>query len=221
MNHQQNYNLKSPENAPGSSLAKKRAAGFSLIELIFSMALTVMILGIVIMTFTAAMNTRSREASKTDAITSTQAALNILSREIGNSGYGLWSNGIVLSDSNDKKLHIRMNTGNSDGSTSAPGENITFYWDQASQSVVRYDAYGGGTTSGVINRVSELDFVYYNYNNVTGAYTSSLTPTTTTGRVTINLKVTLPNVNGQPGNQQVKVTSDVTLRNSPFMLTQY
>ena len=221
IDNQKKYDFVSLEPALSALPLKKREAGFSLIELIFSMLLTVMILGIVVMTFTSAMNTRSRESSKTDAITSTQAALNIISREVGNSGFGLETNGIIVGDSNSERLHFRMNTGNGDGATGAPGEDVTFYWDSASQSVVRYDAYGGGSTSGVINRVSELDFIYYNYDDVTGTYTSSLTPSSTTGRVTINLKVTLPPVTGQPSGQQVKVSSDVTLRNSPYMLRQY
>ena len=200
--------------------AGKNEAGFSMIELIVSMLLTLIILGVAVVTFSSALNSRSRESSKTDAITSTQAALNILSREIGNSGYGLTTNGIVTADSTDKRLHFRTNTGNGDGTTAAPGENITFYWDAASQSVVRYDAYNGGATSGVINRVSDVDFVYYNYDTVTGASTAG-SASANTGRVRITLTVSLVNVTGQPTGQKVLVTSDVTLRNSPFMLGQY
>lgn len=199
--------------------AGNRETGFSLIELVVSMLLTLVILGVAVMTFSSALNSRSREASKTDAITSTQAALNIISREIGNSGYGLTTNGIVTGDSTGKRLHFRTNTGNGDGSTSAPGEDVTFYFDDASQSVVRYDAFNG-STAGVINRVSDVDFVYYNYDPVTGTATAG-SPSTNTGRVRITLTVTLANVTGQPTGQIVLVTSDVTLRNSPFMLGQY
>jgi Tfp pilus assembly protein PilW len=206
----------------------KRESGFTLIELIFSMLLTLMILGVAVATFSSALSSRSRETSKTDAITSAQAALNILSREIGNSGYGLTTNGLVWKDSfgvvrtdcTDKKLHLRTNTGNGDGTTAAAGEDVTFYFDAASQSVVRYDAYNGGTTAGVINRVSDVDFVYYNYDSINGTVTAG-SASENTGRVKITLTVTLANVAGQPNGQKVLVTSDVTLRNSPYMLGQY
>ena len=199
--------------------------GFSLIELIFSMVLSLVILGIAVATFSSALRTREKETSKTDAITSTQAALNIMSREIGNSGYGLITNGIVSADSTAKRLHIRANVVNDDSETDDPGEDITFYWDSATQSVVRYDAFNGGSTSGIINRVSDVDFLYYNYTyNVatnTVDLTESSTATINTGRINIALKVNLPDVPGQPINQSVKVSSDITLRNSTYMLEQY
>ncbi len=202
-----------------SSLCKKEGMeGFSLIELMISMVLTLIILGIAVATFSSALGSREREGSKTDAITSAQAALNIMSREIGNSGYGLTTNGIVYVDSTTKRIHFRTNTNNSDYVTNGPGEDVTFYWDSASQSVVRYDA-NLGITSGIINRVSEVDFVYYNYNpdgtNSDGAASIN------TGRIKIKLQVILANVRGQPTGQKIELTSDVTLRNSTYHLGQY
>lgn len=202
--------------------------GFSLIELIVSLVITLIILGIAVAVFSSSLSSRLREGSKTDAITSAQAALNIMTREIGNSGYGLqtngliWfdSNGIAQTDSNERRLHFRANTSNNDYFTDDPGEDVTFYYDSNSLSVVRYDAYNGGSTSGIINRVSEVEFEYHNY-NPDGSYTISTTPAPNTGKVKITLKVILDEVTGQPTNQTVKVSSDVTLRNSTYMLGQY
>src|SRR5438132_1432020 len=87
--------------------SRKNELGFTLVELVLSVLLSVIMLGIAAAAFSGALGSRAREASKTDAITSTEAALNVMTREIGNSGYGLTSNGIVLADSNDKQLHIR------------------------------------------------------------------------------------------------------------------
>jgi prepilin-type N-terminal cleavage/methylation domain-containing protein len=206
-----------------SATQKDGVKGFSLIELIVSMSLTLIILGVAVTVFSSALSTRERESSKTDGITSTQAALNIMLREIGNSGFGLKTNGIVTADSNDKQLHIRANIVNNDSATDDAGEDITYYWDSTSQSVVRYDAVSG-SRSGIINRVSDVDFVYYDYDPVTNTLNS--TPSSTpdainTSRVTIILKVNLPDVVGQPSGQIVTVKSDVTLRNSRYMLGQY
>ncbi len=201
--------------------------GFSLIELIMSLALSLLILGVAVATFSGALGSRDRESSRTDAITSAQAALNIMSREIGNSGYGLVDNGIVVADSDTNRLHIRANvenTGSNGTSTGQAGEDITFYYDDASQSVVRYDPITG--TSGVINRVSDVDFAYYDYTIDTATGNTIVTgplasPTVNTGRVDITLKVFLANVLGQPSNRQETVQSDVTLRNSTYMRGQY
>ena len=167
------------------TLAKNRSEkGFSLIELIIAMVLTLIILGVAVVTFSSALGSRARESGKTDAITSAQAALNIMSREIGNSGYGLQinngvslekNNGIVLADSTDKRLHFRANFQNNNGVTTDPGEDITFFWDSGSQSVVKYDAYGGGSTSGIVNQVSDVSFIYYNY-AADGTPTAGLVP---------------------------------------------
>jgi prepilin-type N-terminal cleavage/methylation domain-containing protein len=196
--------------------------GFTLIELVTSLALTLIILGIAVASFSGVLSSRNRESSRTDALTSTQAALNILSREIGNSGYGLTTNGLVTADCTGKRLHFRTNVSNHDGTTSGPGEDVTFYYDADSQSVVRYDVASG--TSGVINRVSDVDFIYYNYvvNLLTGAVTISAgAASTDTARVNIKLKVLLPDVQGQPSGRIETVMSDVTLRSSPYMLGQY
>ena len=196
--------------------------GFTLVELIISMVITLVILGVAVAAFSGALGARDRETSRTDALTSAQAALNILTREIGNSGYGLTTNGLVIADCTGKKLHFRSNTGNHDGSTSSAGEDVTFYYDSVSQSVVRYDTVGG--TSGIINRVSDVDFIYYNYvvNPTTGVVTISAgSASVDTARVNITLKVILADVQGQPSGRIETVTSDVTLRNSPYMLSQY
>src|SRR5689334_10651450 len=85
--------------------------GFSLIELLLSTVISLIILGAAVAVYQQALNMRLRQSSRTDAITSAQAALNIMSREIGNSGYGLNDNGVVL-DSSATVLHIRSNVVN-------------------------------------------------------------------------------------------------------------
>lgn len=198
---------------------KQGESGFSLPELITATSISLIILAAAVASFTGALRTRDRQSSRTDAITSTQAAINIVSREIANSGYGLTTNGIVIADSTTKRIHFRSNLSNNDGSTTGAGEDVTIFYDSSSQSVVRYDA-NTGITSGVINRVSDVDFAYYNnsYSGETGPFT---VPTADTTRVNITLKVLLPNIVAQPANQVETFVTDVTLRNSPYMLSLY
>src|SRR4051812_16455122 len=102
-------------------------SGFSLVELVISIVITLVILGVAVTAFTGALGTRESESSRTDALTSAQAAINIMTREISNSGYGMSSNGIVIgaNDSGSQRLHIRANTVNSDKVTGSAGEDIT------------------------------------------------------------------------------------------------
>jgi len=207
--------------------AKKEAAGFSIAELLIAMTIMLVVLSLAASLFSASFSKRNRESSRTDALTSAQAALNVISREIANSGYGLTGNGIVLgADSNNRKLHFLSNVKNTNGITTDPTENITYFYDSTTESILRYDANANGVnvgeTSIIINRISQLDFLYFDYaGSVSTTPPPSLTPTANTARVRVTVTVSLENVRGQTDNQKVILSSDVTLRNSNYMLQQY
>ena len=184
------------------------------------------VLGMAASLFSASLNKRHRESSRTDALTSAQAALNVISREIANSGYGLTNHGIVLADSGNQKLHFLSNIKNTNVVTTDPNENITFFFDPVSESIMRYDANANGinapATSIIINRISSVNFQYFDYSGSD----STLPPpgniaTPNTARVRITVSVKLENVQGEVVNQSVILRSDVALRNSNYMLQQY
>lgn len=220
----------------------KNDQGFSLLELVIGMTVTLILLGVLSSVVHRASSVNARESRKADALVSAQAALNVVSREIGNAGFGLYtdsitqtpSNGIIIADSGEHRIRIRSNYENvgdyspSPGSTvldtNKPGEDVTYFFDDATKSIVRYDpnaGLGNPTTSVVVNRVSEVRFEYINYTTSSSTTTITTTPTTATGRVRITVLVRLEPVVGQPDNQEVTFTSDVTLRNSNYMLRQY
>jgi len=195
--------------------------GFSLIELMVAMATTLLLMGVATSLFAGALGTRSRESRKTDALTSARAALNAISREISNSGYGLMNNGIVVEDSNAQKIHFRANLSNEDYETDSIGEDVTYFFDPVTKSIVRYDPNTTPTTSVIVNRISNVTFSYFDYTPANSNPTTSTTPTVNTGRVRITVTVELDPTLGQPGNQSITFRSDVTLRNSTYMLNQY
>ncbi len=204
----------------------KKTAGFSLIELMIAMTVTIGLLGIISTLFSGVMSTRKRESSRTDALTAAQAALNVMSREVSNSGYGLNNNGLITGDSTTQKIHFRANVVNTDATTTSPGEDVTYFYDTVTQSIVRYDANGAGANtpliSVIVNRVSKVDFKYFDYIGDSSIPSAAKNiPTSDTARVTITVTVDLEAVRGQPSGQSVKLTSDVTLRNSDYMLFQY
>ena len=190
-------------------------------ELMIAMSMTLILLGIAATIFTISLNTRTRESSRTDALTAAQSALNVISREVSNSGYGLTSNGIVIADSNATRLHFRANIENQDLTTNSPGEDVTYYFDPDTESIMRYDPHDSPTTSVIINRISSVTFHYYDYAGASSIPTDSAVPTSNTGRVGITVTVKLENVVGQPDDQSVEFITDVNLRNSNYMLNQY
>lgn len=223
--------------------AKKNIAGFSIIELMIAMTVMLLSLGIVSSLISWTFSVKARESRTADALSTAQAAISVISREISNSGFGLYNeendeanNGIVLSDSDDHTIRVRSNFENEGGTRTSPGtstlvinepgEDVTYFFDDTTKSIVRFDPNGGGTgvpiTSVVVNKISNVTFEYYDYAGSTSLATGpSTAPTVDTGRVKIIVEVELDRVQGQPDNQRVTLASEVTLRNNSYMLQQY
>jgi prepilin-type N-terminal cleavage/methylation domain-containing protein len=200
-------------------------SGFSMVELLVAMAIILVALALVGTMFARSLAVRQRESSRTDALTAAQAALNVISREVANSGYGLADNGIVYADSTTNRIHIRSNIVNDNNVLTDPGENVTYYFDPGTQSILRYDANGAGIgtpqTSIVVNRISDLNFQYFQYVGSNPIGTAANVSTFDTGRVRVTVKVKLEQVVGQVNPGEVVLVSDVTLRNADYMLRQY
>jgi prepilin-type N-terminal cleavage/methylation domain-containing protein len=224
-----------------------RNLGFSLIELLITMTVMLVAMGIVGTVMSRAMSIRSRESAVADALATARAAISVVSREISNSGFGLYqpgtkkaSNGIVLSESNAHRIRVRANIENSGGTfgnegpttmqINRPGEDVTYFFDAATSSIVRHDPHGietspgvfGPETSVVVNKISNVTFEYYDYTGGTSQATGPLTtPTENTARVRIIVDVELDQVFGQRNTEHVVFASDVTFRNNNYMLSQY
>ncbi len=222
---------------------RKNNAGFSLVELMISMVIMLMALSIVSALISWSFSVKARETQTSDALATAQAAISVVSREVSNAGFGLYSdstdlanNGIVIADSSGQQIRVRANLENEGGTAEAPGpstlainqpgEDVTYFFDDDTRSIVRFDPNGLGTgvpqTSVVVNKISNVTFEYYDYAGSTSASTGpSVTPTANTGRVRIVVEVELEPVAGQPDNQRVTFASEVTLRNNSYMLQQY
>lgn len=222
------------------SLKQKNNAGFSLLELMIAMVVVLLLLGIASTLLAKSLQIRARESRKTDALTSAHAALNIMSREISNSGFGIYDgvtsqtavNGLILDDSDAGQLHFRANLSNfGDGPvnptcpvmcTNEPGEDVTYYFDPDTNSIVRYDPNGSPVTSVIVNKISNVTFSYFDYaaDGTVTADPGNADPSLNTGRIRLTVDVTLDPVDGQP-DESVRFTSEINLRNSSYMLRQY
>ena len=161
------------------SRTTKHENGFSMIELLIAMALTLTIMGLASTLLASAFNARSREDRKSDAIADVQRALNIMTREISNAGLKLPSglpniatNGVVTGDTNNESIRIVSNLNGmpdsangffEDSDVTDTDEDIKFlmYADAGQRYIVRYERNGTNQTTVLANRIDSLIFRYY------------------------------------------------------------
>lgn len=213
--------------------------GFSLIELIIAMTVTIVIAGIASNLVAQSFRLRSREDVRSDAVADAQRALNIVSREIANAGFGLIDNGIVPGDTNNGSIRFRANlnaytrdeSGNPVSGFNAvvdKDEDVkyTMYNDDEANRhyLVRYDAILGaidqrnGTTV-LANRLDSFSLQYFDGSGNVLDVVSNPDAVISAWKVRITVGVILP-AEGQPGSpgyqpqSSINLVSDVVLRNT-------
>lgn len=200
------------------SMQKSTQPGFSILELVIAMAITLSVMAAATTLLATSLRTRGRENTRSEALAATQRALNIMSREIGNSGYGLTDNGIVIGDSGASSIRVRANIDN-DSSLGGVDEDIRYVLQNpngVTGSIVRYDNSGGGNVVLATN-ISALQLTYFDANGNTIA---SAVNYGNAERLTVEVRVDLPAGLEQPAST-VKLVSDVALRNAPNTLESF
>jgi prepilin-type N-terminal cleavage/methylation domain-containing protein len=211
-------------------------AGFSLMELMVALGVTLVIMVIASRMLSMSMAVRTRENQRSEAVADVQRALHMMTREIANAGLGLGNNGLVAADSEELVIRVRTNLNafckvvtagvapDCDSDTDDAGEDIVFAVinnvDAAGELqslITRQDVNSADAISPLANRVDALKFKYY---KADGTLT---TDASLAQSVKITVTVTLPAVgtSGQAGYQpatQMEVESRATLRN--LLLTQ-
>jgi type II secretory pathway pseudopilin PulG len=213
--------------------------GFSLIELIIAMSVTIVIATIAATLVAQSFRMRAREDARSDAIADAHRALNIVSREIANSGFGLLDNGIVPGDTGAGSIRFRANlnaytrddAGNAvsgSGAVTDRDEDIkyTMYNDDAANRhyLVRYDAILGAVdqregTTVLANRLDSFLLQYYDSTGAELDVTANPSAVISAWKVRITVGVILP-AEGQPNSpgyqpqSTLNLVSDVVLRNA-------
>ena len=192
-----------------------KEVGFSLLELIIAMAITLAVMVAASSLLASSLRTRTRENLRSEALAAAQRALNIMSREISNSGYGLTDNGIVVFDSNASSIRVRANL---DNNTDLNGidEDVRFILQPATSNnqIVRYDNSNPGNLPPIL--ATNIESLTIKYLNVAGTDVSPASAE----RVSIEVKVNLPAGPEQPAGV-VNLVSQVALRNAPGTLQQF
>jgi prepilin-type N-terminal cleavage/methylation domain-containing protein len=226
-------------------ISRARAeSGFSLIELMIAMAVTLFILVMSSQLIVGALRVRSRENQRSEALADAQRALYTMSREVANSGFGLSDNGLVAADSGLSSIRVRGNFNAMEGeltsnSTSDDSEDVEYllYAGGSDSYVVRLDINTGARTKILANRVDSLKIHYYadkvsytssDCNNPNAPCCDITTNSAEVAQksdakyVVMTVCVQLP-AQGTPGStgyqprSQLQLTSDVTLRNADLV----
>jgi len=191
----------------------KKEAGFSLLELLIAMTVTLAVMVAASTLLASSLRTRARENLRSDALAAAQRALSIMSREISNSGYGLTDNGIVVADSAADSIRVRANL-NNDTDVDDVDEDVRFILQTANSEIVRYDdATAASARSVLAKNISSLTIKYL---DTAGTEVGIATAE----RVSIEVLVNLPAGPEEPAGT-VRLLSQVALRNAPTTLQQF
>lgn len=222
---------------------KNTSGGFSLLELLIAMVITMALMTAASTLLANALRVRSRENQKSDALADTQRALNIMSREIANAGFNMTGNGIVAADSGLNELRVRSNLNRYDydplvsddsrNNVVDSGEDITYFLNSADNTMylARHDKFGTGSTV-LANRIDGMKIHYFDQkvtytapsggSDITNVSAAEVSPASAK-YIVIAISVTLDAVGepGSPGYQppySVLLCSDVTLRNKDLWI---
>lgn len=198
-----------------SKMTQHKQTGFSLLELLIAMTITLAVMVAASTLLASSLRTRARENLRSEALSAAQRALSIMSREISNAGYGLTDNGIVTVDSAEGSIRVRANL-NNDADLNDIDEDVRFMLQAANpnQEIVRYDnSTTPDKTSVLATNITSLRIKYFNVagNEVSAAIAE---------RVSIEVEVILPASTEQPAGV-VNLISQVALRNAPATLQQF
>jgi len=227
------FAMRTRKSQPGS-------AGFSLVELVLAMGITILLAGLASVLLAGSFSSRTRENQRTEALADTQRGLNLMTREIANSGYGLTDNGIVAADSGLSSIRVRANLNASLGETTSNSasdrdEDIKYllYTESNNSYIVRLDVNSSAQEMVLANRVDAMRIRYYadkvtyqtadcDVTNVRDQYgnpVGEVAQKSGAKYVVLSICVLLPAVSmpGAPGYQppsSIQLVSDVALRNS-------
>ena len=192
-------------------------AGFSLLETLIAMGITITIMALACTLLAASFRIRSREDRKSDAVADVQRALNIMTREISNAGLkvpdglpAVSKNGVVANDSDNESLRIVSNLNGlpdpangyaEDADVEDSDEDLKFLMyvdaERGQRYIVRYERNGTHQTTVLANRVDSLIFRYYD---------EKVTYDTTVRTVDGNQICDITNVKNAAGDDKTEVS---------------
>jgi type II secretory pathway pseudopilin PulG len=213
-------------------VAEKCSKGFSLIELLITMTITILVLALAFGLLASSLNQKVHEENQASVLADATLALDRMGEEIVNGGFGLRNNGIVAAESGEETIRVRANLNalmkqTTSNSVTDRGEDVAFMLvtaDDGFVSLVRLDIATGVTSilaSSIdnrdINNDGDGDGLTFTYFDAAGAEVAPQNAY----RVGITLRLHLPQVS-VPGAQGYRpevtkvLTENIVLRNTRF-----
>ena len=224
---------------------KSGERGFSLIELVIGMGITITIMAVAGALLASSFNVRGRENRRSEALAMAQHALDSIGRDIANAGFGLKRNGIVNQDSDASSIRIRANlnafSGTAGASTLADvDEDVQYFLHKTDPdpnstrgALMRYDV-NTQQSRVLVSQVDDFEIYYFDRKvdytidptggiNVTTPGVTEVDDQSNTTYIVLTLMLRLDAV-GQPGApgymppSQVQLVTDIALRNRNLAL---
>lgn len=203
-----------------SRIESNEEAGFSLIELIIAVGVTLAVMTMASSFLAGSFRVRSREDQRSQAIADVQRALNIMTREIANGGYRIPTgltyaaaggavavpkNGIISTDSSATSIRVLANI--SDTGTASPdalngeSEDVLFslYENGTYKLISRQDnniAAANHPRTVLANRIDSLNIRYFNQkvDYTTNTDCTITVPSAATTEVNVTNATTAPTI---------------------------
>lgn len=200
----------------------KTESGFSILELLIAITMTLVIMAAATTLLATSLRTRTRENKRSEALSDAQRALSMMSREIGNSGYGLTGNGIATLDSDAASIRVRADLNNNLFLAEADAEadeDVRYVFQANNRTIVRFSPRPApnGTTTVMAYDVTLMQLTYF---DASGVAITDVAQYGRAERVRVEIRVELPATGGIPASA-VGLVSDVALRNAPNTLQQF
>ena len=210
-----------------------RQSGFSLIEMLFALTITLFITALAFTLLAQSLNRKVHDEAQVSALADANQALSRMSQDITNAGFGLKTNGLVAADCTEEKIRVRANLNalmkqTTSGTVTDADEDLIFQLVanlNGGSALVRTDVNTGQSAivatlidNKDINGDGDGDGLTFNYLDAAG---SEVSPQNAV-KVEIIIRITLPQV-GQPNSPgyQPEITkqlsSSVVLRNSNLL----
>lgn len=201
---------------------RKTQQGFSILELLIAITVTLIVMSAATTLLATSLRTRTRENKRSEALTDAQRALSMMSREIGNSGYGLNGNGIAAGDSGTASIRVRADLNNNLILAVADleaDEDVRYVFQSNNRTIVRYSPLPAANPTTTV-MAYDVTFMQLSYFDANGVAITDSSQYSNAERVRVEIRVELPATGGIPSSI-VGLASDVALRNAPNTLEQF
>jgi len=192
-------------------LFQRAGTGFTLVELLVSMFLTLFVMGTIYSVFRVQARTVKSQESRLEAQEYARAVLDLMVREIRSAGYTVSGTACAgIATATAQTLQIRLDS-DDDGDCGGPNEDFAYAYDNVNQNITRA-VDGGGAQDLTDGNATALQFTYYAQDSTT-AMSSIVAADIQRVQVSLTVQSESPDTEFGGGVLNAAMDSNVELRN--------